>query len=204
MAKQPLKKCQNIRKKVFDSLITGDETWVYFYEPKRTVNNRIWVLERAKRFSITKQTPTAKVWNAIFFRNSGPLMQMAVPKGSGVSGSFYMNAALKTIANKNEKSTFKNRSPACPFLIWQCSRQQILNCTLRKHAYLNILKISPPTTQSFQIKSLIFFHVFAQNIDCGYSLEPPRQGGSNEYHNLCFWAEIRIIMYTRVNPSFTI
>ena len=25
-----------------------------------------------------------------------------------------------------------------------------------------------------------------KNIDCGYSLEPPRRGGSNEYHNLCF------------------
>ena len=25
-----------------------------------------------------------------------------------------------------------------------------------------------------------------KNIDCGYSLEPPRRGGSNEYHSLCF------------------
>ena len=25
------------------------------------------------------------------------------------------------------------------------------------------------------------FHISAQNIDCGYSLEPPRWGGSNEY-----------------------
>ena len=25
------------------------------------------------------------------------------------------------------------------------------------------------------------FHISAQNIDCGYSLEPPRRGGSNEY-----------------------
>ena len=25
-----------------------------------------------------------------------------------------------------------------------------------------------------------------KNIDCRYSLEPPRRGGSNEYHNLCF------------------
>ena len=32
----------------------------------------------------------------------------------------------------------------------------------------------------------IIFLIFAQNIDCGYSLEPPRRGGSNEYHNLCF------------------
>ena len=26
-----------------------------------------------------------------------------------------------------------------------------------------------------------FFHMFSQNIDCGYPLEPPRRGGSNEY-----------------------
>ena len=30
------------------------------------------------------------------------------------------------------------------------------------------------------------FLISAQNIDCGYSLEPPRRGGSNEYHNLSF------------------
>ena len=32
----------------------------------------------------------------------------------------------------------------------------------------------------------IIFLISAQNIDCGYSLEPPQRGGSNEYHNLCF------------------
>ena len=98
----------------------------------------------------------------------------------------------------------------------------------------------------------IICFISAQNIDCGFSLEPPRQGGSNEYpqsivdmktypfkytenlppknekfkikisnifhssaqnidcgfhvyyvQNLCFWAEIRKIMYTHVNPRFT-
>ena len=58
--------------------------------------------------------------------------------------------------------------------------------TLRKHAYSNILKISPPETESFQVKILIFFHISAQNIDCGYSLEPPRRGGSNEYPQSMF------------------
>ena len=32
----------------------------------------------------------------------------------------------------------------------------------------------------------IIFLFLLKNIDCGYSLEPPRRGGSNEYHNLCF------------------
>ena len=61
-------------------------------------------------------------------------------------------------------------------------------------------------------KNPIFFYISAQNIDCGYSLEPPRRGGSNEYprggsneypQSMC-WTEIRKIMYTPVNPSFTI
>ena len=30
----------------------------------------------------------------------------------------------------------------------------------------------------------IIFLISAQKTDCGYSLEPPRRGGSNEYHNL--------------------
>ena len=33
----------------------------------------------------------------------------------------------------------------------------------------------------FHIKNSDIFHVTAQNIDCGYSLEPPYLGGSNEY-----------------------
>ena len=39
---------------------------------------------------------------------------------------------------------------------------------------------------SFQIKNSYIFHISAQNIDCGYSLEPPRRGGSNEYPQSMF------------------
>ena len=52
-------------------------------------------------------------------------------------------------------------------------------------------------------KTLIFFHISTQNIDYVYLLEPPRRGGSNEYPQSMFWAEIRKIMYTPVNPRFT-
>ena len=46
---------------------------------------------------------------------------------------------------------------------------------------IQIYTVSPPKTEKFQMKTLIFFHSCAQNIDCGYSLEPLRRGGSNEY-----------------------
>ena len=37
---------------------------------------------------------------------------------------------------------------------------------------------------------IIFFLVLSKNIDCGYSLEPPRRGGSNEYPQSVFWPEV--------------
>ena len=53
---------------------------------------------------------------------------------------------------------------------------------LRKHTYSNILRILSPKNENFQIKnSDIFFHISAKNIDCGYSIEPPRRDSSNEY-----------------------
>ena len=40
--------------------------------------------------------------------------------------------------------------------------------------------------EHFQIKNSDIFHISAQNIDCGYSLESPRRGGSNEYPQSMF------------------
>ena len=57
---------------------------------------------------------------------------------------------------------------------------------LRKHAYTNILKILPPKIEKFQLTNLNIFHISAQNIDCVYSLELPRWGGSNEYPQSMF------------------
>ena len=56
----------------------------------------------------------------------------------------------------------------------------------------------------FSDKNSDIFHISARNIDCGYSLEPPRRGGSNEYQQFMFWVEINKIIYTPVNPSFII
>ena len=47
-------------------------------------------------------------------------------------------------------------------------------------------KINHRKIENFQTKTLNIFHISAQNIDCGYSLEPPRRGGSNEYPQSMF------------------
>ena len=38
----------------------------------------------------------------------------------------------------------------------------------------------------FSDKNSFIFHISPQNIDCGYSLEPPRRGGSNQYPQSMF------------------
>ena len=40
--------------------------------------------------------------------------------------------------------------------------------------------------ENIKMKNCDIFLTYAQNIDCGYSLEPPRRGGSNEYPQSIF------------------
>ena len=76
--------------------------------------------------------------------------------------------------------------------------------TLRKHAYSSIQKILPTKNENFQTKNSDIFHISAQNIDCGYSLEPPRRGGSNEYPQSMFLSRNKKNNIYPVKPSFTI
>ena len=62
----------------------------------------------------------------------------------------------------------------------------INNSYIMKTRLFKYIEILPPKTENFQIKNSNIFHISAQNIDCGYSLEPPRRGGSNEYPQSMF------------------
>ena len=55
----------------------------------------------------------------------------------------------------------------------------------------------PPENENVQVKKKSdILPISAQNIDCGAVIAST--------HKLCFWAEIRKIMCTTLNPSFTI
>ena len=56
----------------------------------------------------------------------------------------------------------------------------------------------------FWLKMFDIFLIFAQNIDCWYTLEPPQRGGSNKYPQSMFCSENKKNTYTPVNASFTI
>ena len=58
--------------------------------------------------------------------------------------------------------------------------------------------------ENFQMKNSGSFHISAQNIDCGYSWEPPRQGGSNKYaQSMLLSRNDKKNNVFPVNPSFS-
>ena len=71
--------------------------------------------------------------------------------------------------------------------------------TLRKHVHvINRLFLScRKKIRNFQLKNINIFNIFAQNIDCGYSLEPCQGAVLTSTHNVCF-------RYTTTNFSFSI
>ena len=72
-------------------------------------------------------------------------------------------------------------------------------CPCNKQEIFLALKI-----EIFQLKNVDLFLIFAQNIDCGYTLEPPHRGGSNEYPQSMFWSKNKKNRYTPAYPSFAI
>ena len=52
------------------------------------------------------------------------------------------------------------------------------------------------------MKNTDIFHVFVQNMDCGYSLEPPRRGGSNEYPQSMFLSRNKKNKIYSCKPQF--
>ena len=75
---------------------------------------------------------------------------------------------------------------------------------LRKLAHAIYKDFSSLKIENFQLKILDIFLIFAQNIDCGYSLEPPRRVGSNEYPQSMFWSKNKKNRYTPAYPSSSI
>ena len=87
----------------------------------------------------------------------------------------------------------------CLILIWlltsvKTAEMKYLFLIMKKRLY-NIDSLKPHfyiVKQGFTGVYIIFLFLL-KNIDCGYSLEPPRRGGSNEYPQSMFWVEIRKI-----------
>ena len=82
-------------KKAFNNIVTGDETWVYYFEPKWKIANQIWATKNANQTN----TNGKEGFVCYFFTTKGPAIQIPVPKGRTVIGKFYKNVVLRKLKN---------------------------------------------------------------------------------------------------------
>ena len=64
---------------------------------------------------------------------------------------------------------------------WIKLEGKYLQSGITKTCLFKYTEIFTTKNENLQMKNSDNFHISVQNIDCGYSLEPPRRGGSNEY-----------------------
>ena len=111
VAKKLLQMFPKYDKKQFANVVTGDETWVYYFEPVRKVSNKIWATKHSKRPIIAKRSlSTKKVLYAIFFSGEGIAIKMPVKKGKSITGKYFKDVVLKKL-----KKYYQKRRPATGF-----------------------------------------------------------------------------------------
>ena len=124
---------------------------------------------------------------------------------------FLLHSCICTWENKRSGSCFEHyclpflwQVLAClEFVKYQLGLRWNIPVFARCNVYISAIHITKtclynfdPLKPKFYIVKLgftgvcIIFLILLKNIDCEYSLEPPRWGGSNEYPQSMFWAEI--------------
>ena len=98
-----------------------------------------------------------------------------------------MSEHARVLVNLSTVRVFPTDEPTCTTVRTCHYPKMSVQYTAIFHGYKN---------DHFQMKNCNIFLIFAQNIDCGYSLEPPHNidcGYSflTSTHNLCFRAKIR-------------
>ena len=62
--------------------VTGDETWIYHFQPDSKAKNKVWVSSEGDRPVISRRCKTSNhMLYAIFFDLKGPVLQIPVLKG---------------------------------------------------------------------------------------------------------------------------
>ena len=101
----------SLPKKQFANVVTGDETWVHYFEPVRKVSNKIWATKHSKRPIIVKRfLSTKKVLYASFFSGEGVAIKVPVKKGKSITRKYYKDVVLKKL-----KKYYQKRRPATGF-----------------------------------------------------------------------------------------
>ena len=94
-------KCDPCR---LEEIVTGDEIWIYHFQPDSKAKNKVWVSSEGDRPVIARRCKTSnRMLYAIFFDSKGPVLHIPVPKGSSVTGKFNRESVLTQLVDFYQK-----------------------------------------------------------------------------------------------------
>ena len=92
-----------------EKIVTGDEIWIYHFQPDFEAKNKVWVSSEGDRPVIAGRCKTSnRMLYAIFFDSKGPVLHIRVPKGSSVTGKFYRESVLTQLVDFYQKRRPRN------------------------------------------------------------------------------------------------
>ena len=102
LASQVIEKYDKCDLRCLEEIVTGDETWVYHFQPNSKAKNKVWVSSEGDRPIIERLCKTSnRMLYAIFFDLKGPVLQIPVPKGISVTGKFCRESVLTQLSIRN-------------------------------------------------------------------------------------------------------
>lgn len=87
-----LERCGKDPSDVINRIVTGDETWVHYYDPESKQDSMQWHKKGEPAHKKFKVVPSAgKVMATIFWDSQGILLIDYKPKGEAITGAYYAN-----------------------------------------------------------------------------------------------------------------
>ena len=100
LASQVIEKYDKCDPHRLEEIVTGDETWIYHFQPDSKAKNKVWVSSEGDRPVIAGCCKTSnRMLYAIFFDSKGPVLHIPVPKGSSVTGKFCRESVLTQLVD---------------------------------------------------------------------------------------------------------
>jgi histone-lysine N-methyltransferase SETMAR len=100
-----LHKYDNGRSRRVSDILTGDETWLYQYDPETKDQSTVWVFDNElPPTKVVRSRSTAKQMLAVFFRRSGLVTIVPLREQRTVNAEWYCTVCLPAVFNELRKS----------------------------------------------------------------------------------------------------
>lgn len=102
--REMLKKFRNGRSKRVSEIVTGDETWIYTYDPETKQQSTVWVFgNEPPPTKVVRDKSVSKQMVAVFFRRQGPVAVVPVRERRTVNADWYTTVCLPTVFGELER-----------------------------------------------------------------------------------------------------